>query len=213
MTEDLKEDYLRQHYDNYKNGIMELIKNNTFVLFDDIVLLVKKPPLDSMDSVRNRFLEIAKKYGIILNTDELNQFLDSYRSQLLTNFEKIKEMRVQSLNEVISNYKDEELITIYKKDFTPINKKIRNYLKELILSSFDNSLVIYRDKLINNMDQDTTEVFFTEIIKYIKGNYQKQFLDSFDIKILVKDTTLMNSIKEHNEHYTFTLNNSRVLNL
>lgn len=213
MTEDLKEDYLKQHYDNYKNGIMELIKNNTFVLFDDIVLLVKKPPLDSMDSVRNRFLEIAKKYGIILNTDELNQFLDSYRSQLLTNFEKIKEMRVQSLNEVISNYKDEELITIYKKDFTPINKKIRNYLKELILSSFDNSLVIYRDKLINNMDQDTTEVFFTEIIKYIKGNYQKQFLDSFDIKILVKDTTLMNSIKEHNEHYTFTLNNSRVLNL
>ena len=213
MTEDLKEDYLKQHYDNYKNGIMELIKNNTFVLFDDIVLLVKKPPLDSMDSVRNRFLEIAKKYGIVLNTDELNHFLDSYRSQLLTNFEEIKEMRVQSLNEVVSNYKDEELITIYKKDFTPINKKIRNYLKELILSSFDNSLVIYRDKLINNMDQDTTEVFFTEIIKYIKGNYQKQFLDSFDIKILVKDTTLMNSIKEHNEHYTFTLNNSRVLNL
>ena len=213
MTEDLKEDYLKQHYDNYKNGIMELIKNNSFVLFDDIVLLVKKPPLDSMDSVRNRFLEIAKKYGIILNTDELNQFLDSYRSQLLTNFEEIKEMRVQSLNEVVSNYKEGELITIYKKDFTPINKKIRNYLKDLILSSFDNSLVIYRDKLINNMDQDTTEVFFTEIIKYIKGNYQKQFLDSFDIKILVKDTTLMNSIKEHNEHYTFTLNNSRVLNL
>ncbi len=213
MTDDLKEDYLKQHYDNYKNGIMELIKNNTFVLFDDIVLLVKKPPLDSMDSVRKRFLEIAKKYGIVLNTDELNHFLDSYRSLLLTSFEDIKEIRINSLNEAVSNYKDGELIIIYKKDFIPINKTIRKNLKELIISTFDKSLILYRNKLINNMNMDTSDVFFNEIIKFIKGNYQKQLLDSFDIKILVKDTTLMNSIKEHNEHYTFTLNNSRVLNL
>ena len=37
-------------------------------------------------------------------------------------------------------------------------------------------------------------------------------MDSFDIKFLVKDTTLMNSVKEQGDRYLFTLKNSRLLN-
>ena len=38
----------------------------------------------------------------------------------------------------------------------------------------------------------------------------KQLLENIDIKILVKDTTLINSSKEQAERYLFTINNSRL---
>ena len=47
--------------------------------------------------------------------------------------------------------------------------------------------------------------------KYLKKNYLSQLLENIDIKILVKDTTLINSTKEQSERYLFTLNNSRLL--
>ena len=213
MNDDLLQDYIKQHYDNYKNAVLELINNNTTVLFDDILLLIKKPPLDSMDSVRNRFLEIAKKYEIVLNTLELNHFLDSYRNHLMVDFDKIKSIRVQSLEKVISKYGSNDLIILYKKDFIPINKEIRSIMKNNITLAFDISFNEYKDRLINNQDCNSYELFFKEVLKYIKGNYQRQLLESFDIKVLVKDTTLMNAVKEQNAHYMFTLNNSRLLNL
>ena len=37
-------------------------------------------------------------------------------------------------------------------------------------------------------------------------------MESVDIKILVKDTTLMNGTKEQGERYLFTLDHSRLLN-
>ena len=213
MDDDLLEKYIKQHYDNYKNSILELIDNNTSVLFDDILLLIKKPPLDSMDSIRNRFLEIAKKYGIILNTDELNNFLDSYRNCLMLDFDRIKSIRTQSLKYVVSKFASDQIIVFFKKDFIPINKKLRSFLKNQVISSFDNCFNKYHNKLFSSNDDISSDLFFKEVLKFIKGNYQRQLLDSFDIKILVKDTTLMNAVKEQNDHYLFTLNNSRLLNL
>lgn len=213
MDDDLLEKYIKQHYDNYKNSILELIDNNTSVLFDDILLLIKKPPLDSMDSIRNRFLEIAKKYGIILNTDELNNFLDSYRNCLMLDFDRIKSIRTQSLQSVVSKFASDQIIVFFKKDFIPINKKLRSFLKNQVISSFDNCFNKYHNKLFSSNDDISSDLFFKEVLKFIKGNYQRQLLDSFDIKILVKDTTLMNAVKEQNDHYLFTLNNSRLLNL
>ena len=213
MNDDLLQDYIKQHYDNYKNAILELIDNNTSVLFDDILLLIKKPPLDSMDSVRNRFLEVSKKYKVVINTEELNKFLDYYRQQMLSSFEEIKMMRLKSLNNLVNSFKNDEIIVLYKKDFIPINKEIKGYLKKKISESIDNCMNIYSDKLINIIDVNLKSLYFKEILKYFKGNYQRYLIDSFDIKILVKDTTLMNSVKEQNDHYIFTLNNSRLLNL
>ena len=48
--------------------------------------------------------------------------------------------------------------------------------------------------------------------KWINGVYKNELLENVDIKILVKDTTLINSTKEQAERYLFTINNSRLLN-
>ena len=43
---DTLDEFKKQHVENYKKAVIELIKNNTKVLFDDdINSIIKKPPL------------------------------------------------------------------------------------------------------------------------------------------------------------------------
>ena len=61
------EELKKNHIKNYKNALIENVKNNTNVLVDeDIMSLLKKPPLDSMDVIKSKFLDLAKKNKIIL---------------------------------------------------------------------------------------------------------------------------------------------------
>ena len=54
---DLVEEYKNKHIENYKMAISEIIKNNTNMLFDeDVMSLIKKPPLDSMDLIKSKML-------------------------------------------------------------------------------------------------------------------------------------------------------------
>ena len=45
--------------------------------------------------------------------------------------------------------------------------------------------------------------FSLEFTKYIKKKYFKQLLESIELKVLVKDTTLFNGIREQSERYLF----------
>lgn len=97
--------FKKQHLNNYKNAVIELIKNNTRVLFEnDINSLIVKPPLDSMDVIKVKFLDIAKKYKIILDTNELTSILDNYRDNLIKCLNKLKKDQIfnkKKLNLVI----------------------------------------------------------------------------------------------------------------
>ena len=65
---------------------------------------------------------------------------------------------------------------------------------------------------VKDTSDDVKRKIITEITKYINSSYQKQLLENVDIKILVKDTTLINGTKEQADRYLFTLKNSRLLN-
>ena len=79
MPEDI-EIIKKEHEESYRNSIIELIKNNTNVLvYDDIKSLLVTPPLDSMDTIKSKFLDIAKKNNMILNIEKLNHLLNKYR--------------------------------------------------------------------------------------------------------------------------------------
>ena len=68
MTDsEMLEEFKRQHLQTYKKAVEEIIKNNTKALIDeDICSLIKQPPLDSMDSVKNKLISLAKKEKLIL---------------------------------------------------------------------------------------------------------------------------------------------------
>lgn len=206
-----------QHIDNYRNAILENIKNNTNVLVDeDITSLIRKPPLDSMDLIKSKFLDLARKNKIILDTGELDKILEDYRKYNKKCFDKIKDIRLDELSNKVKNTKFEksnDVIKINKKDFIVINKQIKKLLKEYLKDSLDKKILKNIERVfVKDTSDDVKRKIITEITKYINSSYQKQLLENVDIKILVKDTTLINGTKEQADRYLFTLKNSRLLN-
>lgn len=213
---DALEQLRRQHIDNYKNAIIDIINNNTNVLVEeDIMSLLRKPPLDSMDLIKTKFLDLAKKNKIILNTDELSNMIDNYRSNLMNEVLNIKDIRVKELTKEFKKikYENNEVFKLNKKDFTKVDKDIKKLLKDQLGNSCNTFILKNLDNIYSeDVDSNIRNSINTNISKYINGSYQRQLLENFDIKVLVKDTTLINSIKEQNERYLFTINNSRILN-
>lgn len=215
MEDKMLEEIKKQHIDNYRNAILECIKNNSNALFDDdIMSLIKKPPLDSMDLLKSKFLDLAKRQKVILNTDYLNSFLDQYRDGVILCFSDLKQIRIDHLSQKVDKFsfeKELDVIKINKKDFIDINKVIKKSFKEQLFSSFESKVLKDIQKLfLSDTDLSVQTKIIEDITKYVKGNYQKQLMENIDIKILVKDTTLMNNVKEHAERYLFTINNSRL---
>lgn len=212
---DTLDEFKKQHVDNYKKAVIELIKNNTRVLFDeDINSLIKKPPLDSMDIIKSTFLDLAKKNGIVLNTNNLTAIIDDYREELTKFNENLKQERTAYLVEIVSKYKlvnDLDVIKFNKKDFIEINKLLKKKTKVEYASIINKKIVNNVNSIFtNDVSDDIRKKFVSESEKFLLGKYHKQLLENIDFKVLVKDTTLINLVKEQGERYIFTKKNSYI---
>ena len=214
MNDDLK--YLkRQHILNYKNNALQIILNNNNSLFDeDIMSLFKKPPLESMDLIKNKLISIIKKYNIIINTDNYNDIDSKYRERLSELCNKIKKVRLDSYNDIVNSFNfdnnNNEVIKLLKKDTIVLDKEIRKKFKTGIVEAIDNSFLEKFDKLfVDEPDDKIRNEIIDKFDKFI-NKYLKQLLENIDIKILVKDTILINNIKEEGDKYLYTLNNSHL---
>ena len=214
MNEDF--DYLKkQHIKNYKNMALQMILNNNNSLFDeDIMSLIKKPPLDSMDLIKAKLISILKKEKIILNTEEYNKRIDNYRNDMNNICNKNKEYRLKYYNDIVNSFtfdNNRETIKILKKDTNSLNKEIRRSFKDNITKSITKNFDKNFSDLFNNIENDKDiDDIYKKFFKYLNSTYIKQLLENIDIKILVKDTILINSFKEEGEKYLYTLNNSHL---
>jgi len=217
MMEDLTiKELKKQHFDSYKATLLTIIENNTNILVnEDIKSLIKKPPLDSMDVLKNKFLDLSKKNKIVLNTDELSKLLDTYRENLNKSIDEIKKERIDILSKKVNSfkYKENEVLVFYKKDFISLDKVLKKILKDRMINSYDKVFKDISKVFDKDINLEIKNKIIEDINKFINKNYQKQIMDGFDIKVLVKDTILINSINEQNERYIFKLNNSRLLAL
>lgn len=205
----------KQHYDNYVEAVKETVKANTLSLLEnDINPLFKTPPLDSMDQIKSKFLLVAKKEKIILETDNLNKLLNNFRKNIEISLNKIVDIRN---NDIIDSFKDlikeEKILKVTKTQMNNSSKKI----KKIIRDELDNCIKKYIIDKINTVfskEEKEKDKSVNEIKKFLdsKGIYQKQVLESIDFKLLVKDTILINGVKEQTDRYNFTLNNSRIFN-
>lgn len=208
------EEFEKQHLESYKNAILELIKNNTETLvYDDITSLLKCPPLDSMDMVRGKLVNLSKKYGVILDTEMLNKILAHYRSTLVESFSNIGNDRIVKLSKLVESFcpkRENDIIKLPKKEFALINKNLKKEAKEKVKSSnqvlIDGFSTLFKEDA--NVD-DTTKVMDT-MKKYLSSSYSKDLIESMELKIIIKDTTLINSVLEQGERYLFTKNNSHL---
>ena len=213
------EKLMQQHVENYKKAVLEIVNNNTNSLIDnDIIFLIKKPPLDSMDQIKTKFLALAKKEKIILDTNNLDKMICNFRKDVIHKIETIKKIRIDEITTIINSIninEENQVIKITKKELSSINKIIKKNVKQIIDESvkkniLDNICNIFT----NDVDNDKKQKISKEIFKFLdkRGIYQKQLLENIDFKILVKDTTLINGLKEQAERYVFTKNNSRLFN-
>ena len=204
----------QQHENNYRNAIIENIKNNTEVLvFQELLSLLKKPPLDSMDVLKSKFIELAKNNKIVLNTEELSNMLDKYRESLISCCSDISKIRIDELCNKIDcfDFSKNNLVKFNKKDFVPINKKIQDLIKSKIKDSYQINIVIAINSIFDSsVDSDIKRKIINEFESYVEGNYQTQLLDNINSKILIKDNTLINVVKEQGDRYLFTIKNSKL---
>ncbi len=212
---DTLEEFKKQHLDNYKKAILELIHNNTDVLVnEDIMSLLRKPPLDSMDAIKSKYLDLAKKNKVVLDTVKLDNMLEEYRNDVIKCCDDVKKIRVDDLEKIVDNVhfsKDTEVIKFNKKDFADINQKIKTAMKDKIQESVEKKIIKnVADVFTGEIDDSISKKICDEVVKFVKGAYQRQLLENVDFKMLVKDTTLANSAKEHAERHLFTLANSRL---
>ncbi|MBP3799875.1 MAG: hypothetical protein ILA19_02720 [Bacilli bacterium] len=206
----------KQHYNNYVEAVKETVRANTLSLLEnDINPLFKTPPLDSMDQIKNKFLMTAKKEKIIIETEQLNKILEDFRKNIVKNLEKIINVRDKAIIDGFDNYISEgKNIKLTKTELNNISKKVKKIIKEELDLCVNNYVL----KKADNTFKETNEEYVVKVKKELekffnnKGIYQKQLLESIDFKLLVKDTILINGIKEQTERYLFTLNNSRIFN-
>ncbi len=204
-----------QHLNNYKNAVLEIIKNNTNSLIDDdIMSLIKEPPLDSMDVIKSKILSVAKNKKIVVKTDEMNRVIELYRNSVMGQFSFFRKLRIDELSKNISSFsgeKDYEVIKITKKQFSDLNKKFNTHLKKSLSDFIEKLLICKLEQIfILELEQDQFREIHHELSKYFKSNYKKQLIENINFKMLVKDTTLINGVKEQGERYIFTKSHSRI---
>lgn len=209
------ENLKKQHLLNYKKAILEIIVNNTTGLIDDdIMSLFKIPPLDSMDLIKSKFLCLAKKEGIILNAEVLNSIICLYRDNICKSLSLFKQIRIDELSLKVNSFKpikEYDVFKLMKKDLVLVDKKIRSQLKELVISYINKFVIVNLDKIFNSdIDVDKREFIIKEVSKYLNKSYIKQLFENIDVKIIVKNTTLINGIKEQGDRYLFTKEHSRL---
>ena len=208
------EEFKKQHLLTYKNATIEIINNNTKSLVEnDILSLVKKPPLDSMDTIRTKLITLAKRENLVLDTTKLDDILDNYREQLSKLYHKLIELRVIPLQQKVENFspiRNNEVIKIQKKDLESINKKIKSQVKKDTTSAVDFYLLPNLNSIYNDISSEQSSKIEKDFEKFMKSKYLKQINDNISIKVLVKDRTLLSGIAEQGERYLFTKSNSHL---
>ena len=214
MTDTL-ENFKKQHLSNYKNAVIDLVKNNTDALIDnDIISLIKSPPLDSMDVIKSKLLSLAKKEKVILDSSKMNFILNNFRDLVITDFQGLKKIRNNYLVKKIEEFepvRETEIIKIMKKDLDSINKEIKKTVKTSLNNNINNNLLIeIADIYDDQIDEKVKESIMKLFSKYMKTTYIKQLNENISIKILVKDRTLLSLVAEQGERYLFTKANSHI---
>ena len=93
-----------------------------------------------------------------------------------------------------------------------MNRKLKKDMKMKVKEVIDKNIVNNVNQLFTkDLDEKTITTVSTEMIKFVQNTYIKQLLEGIDFKIIVKDTTLMNGVREQGERYLFTKMNSYLL--
>ena len=206
----VEEDILKEHKKIFISASCELINNNTSSLIDDdIIMGIINPPLETMDIIKSRLLTIAKDNNLVLKADVLNDILATYKKSLAKEFRKIGEKRQKFISKYVEDIDVDKPLGVLKKlkkELDKFDKEIKKESKEVIKRLVNEEIIANVDKI----NEDNMSKYKKEVLDFLQITYVKQFLELLEMKIIVKDTILLNSLKEHIERFIFTTENSHL---
>ncbi len=208
------EAYQQAHRENYYHAIRELIHKNTEAfIYDDLFSLFEKPPLDSMDVIKNELLSLAKANQLLLKTEVVTEQTELFWKTMKKQLQKIGKERETCLLDKLKPFCKEETdtIRILKKDLVDLDKRLKKNLETALKETGKQILFENLPTFFEKKDAKLpTASIQKAVLLFCEKKYPKYILEKFDVKILVKDTTLLNVLKEQTERYLFTKENSHL---
>lgn len=206
-----QEELLNQHLKIYLNSLEELINNNTYSLInDDLLPLFTKPPLEAMDIIKQKLLSLGKDYKLILNTQEVDNYIERYRFSMQKKVKTLEDLRKKYLKqhvESLSQKSKDGTLKLLRKNLLILDKNLKKEIKIELIENM-NFLI---ENISNFYQTDKIpDRLLKYIIKYLKTTYPKDLMETIDMKIIVKNTTLINGINEQTERLIFTQKNSHL---
>jgi len=205
--------YHKQHYSNYVLAIEETVVNNTNSLIEeDLLSFFNAPPLDSMDVIKNKMLTLAKENEIILNTEQLNEFLKEYRTQATIILKDTVKERSTKVLDTFNKTKEEKIyrlsVSTLEKITNPLVKSVNKSIKLLVLSKVEDKIAQLIEQ--EHIENDKIDSFKTSVVQYLKSVYLPNLKVDIKQKFLIRDYILINIIKEQGSRYLFTEKHSRI---
>lgn len=202
------ESYQKQHFDNYKMALCEIIKNNTDMLIEeDIMPLFLTPPVDSMDVLKRKIITIAKTEDNVVDINALNEMIDCFRAMAKKVFEEVSSKRLKFLTKQINEISiQDRTFHINKQKLTKLTKELSLYYEKKISHYIENNMIPKIDSLLSKEEKDA--IFFMEVKHFLDDFYPHQLFQLIDSKFYHKNTTLMNGLNEQKKRYLFTKKNS-----
>ncbi len=200
-----------QHLKIYLNSLEELINNNTYSLInDDLLPIFMKPPLEAMDTIKQKLLSLGKDYKLILNTQEVDNYIEKYRlsmQQKIKSLEKLRKKYLENYIEMLSKKSKSGSIKLLRKDLSALDKSLKKEIKLELIKNM-NFLI---ENISNFYQTDKMpDKLVKYIIKYFKITFPNDLIKTIDMKIIVKNTTLINGINEQTKRFIFTQKNSHL---
>ncbi len=207
---DNKEKMLQQHHLQYKNVLLFVIESNTVNFYEQGLLsLFVKPPLASMDLLKQKAISLAKDNFFVINTDLVDGILDAFRSSVSLEVKAISNLRQKELEKLLEEINDKnvnnKVIKFTKKQLKDIDKKLKNLFKDIVTKSLNKNLFINTSSVFNNSDS-VNDIFQNYVLK----KYFQTLLSQFDSVLAIRNNTFLNAINEQGHRYLFTKKNSHL---
>lgn len=201
---------------NYENALLQTIDDNNDSLIGEIEILLKQPPLISMDLLQSKIVMFAKENHVVIALETLQQLIKKYRNATLNDLKNIGQFRKSEIKNLLQKElsDNKSLLEIDDERYQQIDNDFINQLLGNINNNINSIIVPKILSLVNKTDNNKDNnipIFVSMTEQYLKGDYPEYILEQLKKLVYTKNCTLNNRFKDQESRKKFIEKNSHLL--